>query len=278
MRVLKAALLLLVLPVFAFGKDAPPLLKVGEVFRSRNNARVLVVRSPKTVEIRDGGVSAVAPFTANGKKFTVTTSLFGEETRLEFERIEEGIAGPDDMILYPSAGLLARDRIERAKRQLALIGKHLKALEEKQHLRYYSGAAFLLQIRDRLSDEELDVFRGVLEGGDVREKPVAGFRKEIRKVDLVKGLENWCSAYMGPNWKDFPQTRAGKHQRRVWACDRCFQGQPAHNGIVLLWDDLTVEFVPIGKILGADTFEGIIQVGRNSPDERLRTMTYFPPR
>lgn len=274
MRILRVALLLAVLPVFAFGKDAPA-LEVGKIWRSKDASRTLRVRSDARVELREGDVSAIAPMKVERNKIIVEPSLFGQTVRIVLHRVDDVIVCPDNVKLYPSAKLTKRDRIEQAKRQLAFIGKHLKAMENGGKLKFYSGAAFLLQIRDRLSDEELDVFRGVLAEGPVAEKPLDEFRKEIREVDLVQGLDDWCSAYAGPNWRQFPQARAGENQRRVWACDRCSMGFAPHDGIVLLWNDLTVEFVPIGKLKGADPKIGLVRVGPNSPDERLKTMTYY---
>jgi hypothetical protein len=279
MRTLKVALLVLLLPLFAYGAGGPPVV-VGEIWRSKDSERVLTVLRGSKAEMRDGDLRAVARLKCEGKKVTATTSFFGQEIRVEFRRVEGALVGPNNLMLFPSAELTAMERIDRSKRALTLIGKHLKALEKKGQLRKYSGAAFLLQIRDRLSDEELACFRGG-QGPDVfpfPEKPRPGTKeyvKGIRSADLAKGIENWHCAYAGPNWRQFPERRAGGVERRVWACDRCYMGNPAHAGIVLLWNDLTVEFVPIAKIRGADPVDGLVVVGPNSPDERLKKMTYF---
>jgi len=282
MRNLRVVLLVLVLPLFAYGAGSPPVI-VGEIWRSKDSARVLCVLSKTRVELRDHDVSAVAPMAIDGKKVTVTTTLFGHEIRLVFRRVERALVGPDNVALYPSAELTARERIDRSKRALAMIGKHLKALEEAGKLRSYSGAAFLLQVRDRLSDDELSCFRGAPDDGTwaFRDSPEPGtpeYVTGIRKVDLVKGVEDWHSAYAGPNWRQYPAHRAGEGKRRLWACDRCYMAIPPHDGVVVLWNDLTVEFLPIATIRGADVKAGFVPVGPNSPDPRLQKMCYLSPR
>jgi hypothetical protein len=254
---------------------------VGEIWRSKDSERVLAVLPGSKAELRDGDVTAIARLTCEGRKVTATTSFFGQEFQIEFRRVEGALVGPGNLMLYPSAALTEKERIDRSKRCLARIGRHLKALQSEGKLKPLSGAAFLLQIRDRLTDEELSCFRGG-QGEDVFPIPegprpgTAEYVKALRELDLEKGLEDWHCAYAGPNWKMFPAARAGKYRRRVWACDRCYGGRPPQNGVVLLWNDLTVEFVPLSKIRGADPENGLVLVGPYSPDDRLKSMCYFP--
>ena len=59
---------------------------------------------------------------------------------------------------------------------------------------------------------------------------------------------------------------------RLWACDRCVDRIPSHNGIHVLWSTGKVEFLRMEEIKGADLENGLITIGEGSEDPRLRTM------
>jgi prepilin-type N-terminal cleavage/methylation domain-containing protein len=147
-----------------------------------------------------------------------------------------------------------------------------------------SGAAFLLQVADDLNDADLEVFVCPGEPGnpdDPRPKPgspefIAMYRDQLdQKTGQVE--DRFCS-YAGPNLKDYPMVRAGAGSKRVrlWACDKCRNGHAHHDGIVVLHTSSKVQVLPIEDLEGHDADEGMIVVGADSPDPRLRKMTYFP--
>ena len=72
--------------------------------------------------------------------------------------------------------------------------------------------------------------------------------------------------------------KSGKaaQETRFWGCDKCTNGYPVHNGIVVLFDDGSTKFLGIEELNGHDAEQGIVQVGENSPDKRLEKMIFLP--
>jgi prepilin-type N-terminal cleavage/methylation domain-containing protein len=193
-------------------------------------------------------------------------------------------------IIATLAGLVAAiapKMIEEGKKteslnNLSQIGKFLLAEHAKGKMHRYSGAAFLLQIKDELKDNQLKVFISPGEEyvGDLP-RPNPGtpeFAEMYRNLELPDGVDDRHSSYAGPNWKAYPPIKSGDESRktRLWGCDKCPNGYPFHDGIVVLFDDGSTKFLDIEELQGHDAAVGTIQIGENSPDERLKKMTYLP--
>ncbi|MHC4469916.1 MAG: type II secretion system protein [Planctomycetota bacterium] len=147
----------------------------------------------------------------------------------------------------------------------------------------YSGAAFLLQIANEVKDEDLVVYVCPGEEGNPDDpRPESGsaeFIEMYRSMKLQEGVEDRYTSYSGPNWKQFPEKRAGREslKTRIIGCDKCRDGAPHHDGIVVLYDTSKVGFMELEELTGHDEEQGLIIVGGDSPDERLQKMCFFPP-
>ena len=160
--------------------------------------------------------------------------------------------------------------------RLRKLGRHLAKLERDGNLRRYQGAAFLLQVKDRIPAGDLEIFINPADSnppGDSR--PPTGsmaFTEMYRDLDLPSGvLPRHCS-WAGPNWTDFPDRPDGG--RRIWACDACLSDRAPQNGVYVLWSDGAVEFLRLSSIEGANPRTRTVYVGPHSPDPRLRTVCF----
>jgi len=177
--------------------------------------------------------------------------------------------------------LIGKSEEAQSMNNLKQIGGLLLARQAGGDLRYLSGAAFLLQVKNQIKDEDLKVFLSPADKNfeDTRDRPGSQeFIESYRDLDLKTGVENKHCSYAGPNWKQYPKVTAGREalKSRLWGCDRCYQAIPFHKGLVVLYDTSKVEMIKIEDIKGADKDQGFIQVGPNSPDERLKKMCYQP--
>ena len=191
------------------------------------------------------------------------------------------IAALAGMVVALVPMLTRQSEMTQSMNNLKQIGGILQAKQAGGKLKYYSGAAFLLQSMDEIMDDDLKVFispSDKLFPESRHDVGSADFIESYRSLDLKSGVSNELCSYSGPNWKEFPQARAGRAalKSRLWGCDRCYQGVPFANGICALYRSGKTEFIPIENIKGADLENGIIQVGKNSPDELLNKMCYFP--
>jgi hypothetical protein len=163
----------------------------------------------------------------------------------------------------------------RCLEQLKRIGEHLGMMKAKGELRLVSGEAFLLQAVDRMSDEELEAFICPSdESRRIYEPGTAAFVKRYRDPEFRPEDLSELTSYAGPNFDDYPPFDAD--ELRIWACDRCVDGDLAHGGICVLWSDGTVEFLTMRKLEGHRPQDGFIIVGPNSPDRWLKKMCGKP--
>jgi len=177
--------------------------------------------------------------------------------------------------------LIGQSEETQSMNNLKNIGGILIAKKAAGKMKKWSGAAFLLQVKDQVKDEDLKLF---ISPSDDRfpDRPKIGSEEFIamyRKLkDLKAGVEDRHCSYAGPNWAKFPEVKAGSEalKSRLWGSDRCYQGLPFHKGgVVVLYDSTKVEILELKEIKGADLEAGIVQIGPNSPDERLKKMCYF---
>jgi prepilin-type N-terminal cleavage/methylation domain-containing protein len=162
---------------------------------------------------------------------------------------------------------------------LRQIGGLLATMKAGEGYKWYNGAAFLLQVYDQVSDDDLKVFICPAEQRVDPSEPgsaefISMYRKEMNLKDN-KVDDKMCS-YAGPNWKDFPNNPTST-ETRLWGCDKCRGNVPHHK------DGLAVLFANSGKVetikfkdLVGHTEPGQVIVGPNSPDKRLESMTFFP--
>jgi prepilin-type N-terminal cleavage/methylation domain-containing protein len=180
-------------------------------------------------------------------------------------------------------GQEAKNRVQ-CMNNLRQIGALLVTKNAGNGVIPYSGAAFVLQVADEIGDEDLDVFVCPGEGPNPDDmRPTVGDKEFIamyrKDMDLKGGkVEDRFTSYAGPNWKGFPQAKAGAAARkaRVWGCDKCRNGEAYHDGIVVLYTSSKVDFIKFEKIEGMSTDDGEIIVGPDSPDSRLEKMIFFP--
>ncbi|MCU0726499.1 MAG: type II secretion system GspH family protein [Planctomycetes bacterium] len=164
---------------------------------------------------------------------------------------------------------------------LRQVGALLSTMQAGQGFKWYNGAAFLLQVFDQVSDDDLKVFTCPSEQSPDPTKPEPGsaeftamYRKDMSLKD--NKVEDKMCSYAGPNWKDFPNNPTST-ETRLWGCDKCKGNVPHHK------DGLAVLFANSGKVetikfkdLVGHTEAGQVIVGPNSPDKRLEAMTFYP--
>jgi len=183
--------------------------------------------------------------------------------------------------------MIAEGKKTQCMHNLTQIGGLLKALEAKNQLRRFSGAAFVLQVHEEstFTENQYEVFicpAEIPEPGDLR--PEIGsddFAALYRGLELPGGVKfNHCS-YAGPNFKEHQFPRSGKAAKKaqLWACDRCTtDGATFHpDGISVLYNDSSVKFLQIENMKGHDPDLGLVQIGNHSSDDRLKKMVFFPP-
>jgi len=179
---------------------------------------------------------------------------------------------------------IAKSEETVCRNNLMQIGGILTTMKTSGNIQNLSGAAFVLQVAEHVNDADLDVFVCPGEPGDAadpRPKPgrpefIAMYRDQL---DLKTGkVEDRHCSYAGPSLRDFPMARAGAESRkiRLWACDKCRHGHAHHDGVMALHTSSKVQLIKIEDLAGHDADEGMIVVGADSPDPRLRKMTYFP--
>lgn len=165
---------------------------------------------------------------------------------------------------------------------LRQMGGLLATMQAGAGFKNYNGAAFLLQVVDQVSDEDLKVFTCPGEPNPDATKPESGsadyismYRKEMSLKD-GKVEDKMCS-YAGPNWKDYPLNPTST-KTRLWGCDKCRGAVPHHkDGLAVLYaNSAKVELIKFADIVGHDQESGQVVVGPNSGDDRLKQMTFFP--
>ena len=190
------------------------------------------------------------------------------------------IAALAGMVVALVPMLNRQSEMTQSMNNLKQIGGILQAKQAGGKLKYFSGAAFLLQAMDEIKDDDLKVFISPSDKvfPDRDDFGTENFIESYRTLDLKAGIANEHCSYAGPNWAEFPQARAGRAalKSRLWGCDRCYKGVPFGDGICVLYDSGKTEFIDIEKIKGADLENGFIQVGKHSPDELLNKMCYCP--
>ncbi len=180
-------------------------------------------------------------------------------------------------------GQEAKNRVE-CMNNLRQIGGFLATIHTGDGFKPYSGAAFVLQVAGDVSDEDLDVFICPGEPDNMDDpRPEVGSQAFIdmyrKEMDLKTGKVNASfTSYAGANRKDYPHPKAGPGARKtqIWACDKCRNGQPHHDGIVVLYSSTKVGFLKLEDLHGQDAEAGTIIVGPDSGDERLEKMIFFP--
>jgi prepilin-type N-terminal cleavage/methylation domain-containing protein len=181
-------------------------------------------------------------------------------------------------------GQEAKNRVE-CMNNLRQVGGILATMKSGEGLKPYNGAAFVLQVASEVNDEDLKVF--VCPGEEFNPddpRPAInepGFIEMYRKEMDLKGggqIEDRYCSYAGPNWREYPEAKAGAAAKktRIWACDKCRNGQAHHNGIVVLYTTSKVDFIKLEDLEGQNLEEGTINVGQGSLDPRLEKMIYFP--
>jgi hypothetical protein len=125
---------------------------------------------------------------------------------------------------------------------LRQIGALLSTMQAGAGFKRYSGPAFILQLVEQLSDEDLDIFLCPGEPENPafpRPKPgTREFVKMYRSLELPTeaNLSRYTS-YAGPDWKNHPADLLHP-ANRLWACDRCRDGKLHHaGGIAVLYAD-----------------------------------------
>ena len=161
---------------------------------------------------------------------------------------------------------------------LRQISALLVARHSSGTLHKYDGPAFLLQVAEDVTDEDLAAFicPGEPEGSAPDRPPVGSpefirMYRELTQEDLAEDRD-WSryTSYAGPNLKDFPVDRYWDDDR-LWACDRCPDKTPHHAGVAILWATSKVDFLALEHLGGSD--DGKVIVGPDSPDPRLRKMS-----
>lgn len=155
-------------------------------------------------------------------------------------------------------------------RNLRSIGRMLRELEEAGHIRDYRGAAFLLQMKDRMQDLELVAFRCPLDEATEAEGPLLGSSEWVssyRDLTLPEGVEPSQCSYAGPD------RRQGKG-KRIWACCVSRDGVPRHEGLHVLWSTGLVESIDLEDVKGYDPIRNRVVIGPESPDPRLRGLRF----
>ena len=177
--------------------------------------------------------------------------------------------------------LIGQSEETQSMNNLKNIGGILMAKQAAGKMKKWSGAGFLLQVKDKVKDEDLKVFISPSDD-NFPDRPLAGSDEFIRMYrelkDLKAGVENKHCSFAGPNWSKFPEVKTGTEslKSRLWGSDRCYQGLPFHSGgVVVLYDTTKVEIIELKEIKGADLEQGLVQLGPNSPDDRLKKMCYF---
>jgi prepilin-type N-terminal cleavage/methylation domain-containing protein len=167
---------------------------------------------------------------------------------------------------------------------LMQIGGMLAALRSGEGVQHYNGAGFLLQVANRVKDDDLKVFTCPGESRNPDDpRPRSGTEefiamyREGMDVEAGKFEDRHCS-YAGPNWADFPARTSGKDalRTRFWACDKCRNGHPHHDGLMVLYDSSKVGMVELRDLKGHTEDSERILLGKDSPDRRLEAMTFFP--
>jgi len=176
--------------------------------------------------------------------------------------------------------LIGKSEETQSMNNLKNIGGLLMTKKAAGDMKKWSGAAFLLQVKDQVMDEDLKVFVSPSDD-NFPDRPLSGtdeFIAMYRELkDMKTGVEDKHCSYAGPNWAKFPEKKTGREalRSRLWGCDRCYEGSPFHAGVVVLYGTSKVEILKLEEIKGADVEQGIVQVGLNSPDERLKKMCYL---
>lgn len=167
---------------------------------------------------------------------------------------------------------------------LKQIGELLLARNASRSIKPYAGAAFLLQVKDDVKNNQLKVFICPGEPGDATtadrpDKDSQEFADMYRNLELPDGVEGRYTSYAGPEKWHRPNAGPLKHATWLWGCDRCVGGQAYHpDGLCVLFDDASVGFWTIDKLEGHSEEDGVIQVGPESPDSRLKRMQFLPNR
>lgn len=181
--------------------------------------------------------------------------------------------------------MIAKARETECSNNLKQIGGLMQALDAKGDLVQYSGAGYLLQVKDQVSDDNLKVFVCPDENENPDDpRPEVGSQAFIdmyRDLDLKTGvIEQRHSSYAGANWKMFPEKKSGRGalETRPWGADKCLNGQAHHDGIVVLYPGAKVEKIEFENLAGHDEETGAIIVGPDSPDPILQKLVYLPPR
>ena len=180
-------------------------------------------------------------------------------------------------------GQEAKNRVT-CMNNLRQIGSLLVAQNAGQGVKEYNGAAFVLQVAGDVKNEDLDVFLCPGEpdnADDPRPAPrtpefIAMYRDQM---DLKTGkVEERFTSYAGPNFRKYPVSKAGKaaQETRLWACDKCRNGAAYHNGIVVLYSSSKVDFLKLENLEGHSEEDGLILVGEESQDPRLKKMSFYP--
>lgn len=168
---------------------------------------------------------------------------------------------------------------------LSQIGKLLTVAKAKDKLAGYKGAAFLLQAKNELSDDQLKVFICPGEEPDnlSEPRPDAGsdeFIAMYRELDLndPAAVREPLSSYAGPERASRSKLGAEAHATFLWGADRCLNGNPHHRGICILTDSGSTEFWEVEDIKGMSEDDSHILVGTGATDERLAKLRYYPDR
>ena len=167
---------------------------------------------------------------------------------------------------------------------LMQIGGYLAALRSGEGIQYRSGAGFLLQVANRVKDDDLSIFICPGESGNADDpRPRSGTREFVAMyregLDVEAGkIEDRHCSYAGPNWHDYPITLTGPKslKTRFWACDRCRNGHAHHSGLMVLYDSSKVGMIQLRDLGGHTEDSERILVGKDSPDPRLEQMSFFP--
>ncbi|MEN8150441.1 MAG: type II secretion system protein [Planctomycetota bacterium] len=182
-------------------------------------------------------------------------SRTGGFTLIEILVVITIIAALAGMVVALVPMLTRKSEITQSMNNLKQIGGILQAKQAGGKLKYYSGAAFLLQAKDEIKDDDLKVFLSPSEKNFEDSRPEVGseeFIEGYRVLNLKSEVADWMCSYAGPNWKGFPKKTAGRAalRSRLWGCDRCLNGNPFHDGVCVLYDSGKTVFLDIKDIKG----------------------------
>lgn len=169
-------------------------------------------------------------------------------------------------------GAKTQDRLE-CMNKLRLLGSLLVVRKTMgKPVTRYSGPAFLLQVAGEIDDGDLETFVCWSEPmADRSPRPglvSPDFARRYREMNLDEVTDwNCYSSYAGANWKDYPDDPTSR-EARIWAC--C----PHHDGVTVLWDSSKVTFIEAEELKRGGPDGDEIILGPDSPDPRLRKVTF----